>query len=420
MLRAFVAVTLSLSMLITGCGLNLPEFSLPTTAATANPTHQIDVSFTQVGKSLSVRLHNPNLDVGLIRSPFELALIDTSGLVIATAGQGGIPGTAVNTIYHLPPGGEYGLDRISVPNGITVASVELTVLGQWFKWDTVDPPTVTVTDATVLADTGYFGPSVTGRLTLERDGPRNVRVIAFVRTSAGTIASDVTVECAQTGQTRSFEIISIADARGPYSLDSIVAYPTSVTGAGPQVDLDCVSAPASALPTDSSLPTATSTIESPTSSPIPSPTTVTPTVASTSDVSAPRTDQIAHLATVRLGPRDGYDRLVLEFTDLVPGYTIGYRPLPMQEDASGAEIPLPGATTAVRITLTSAVADWDFTNYDYQGPSTVTGDTREVTEARMAGDFEAVLTWVVGLRTETPFRVMVLDSPPRLVIDFQH
>jgi hypothetical protein len=111
---------------------------------------------------------------------------------------------------------------------------------------------------------------------------------------------------------------------------------------------------------------------------------------------------------------------VLEFIDLVPGYTIGYRSLPMREDASGADIPLPGANAAVRITLTSAVADWDFNNYDYQGPSTIAADTSAVTEAKMAGDFEAVLTWVVGLRSETPFRVSVLDGPPRLVIDFQH
>ena len=44
----------------------------------------------------------------------------------------------------------------------------------------------------------------------------------------------------------------------------------------------------------------------------------------------------------------------------------------------------------------------------------------EVTEVKAAGDYEAVLTWVVGLRAKVPFRVLVLDGPPRLVIDFQH
>jgi hypothetical protein len=52
--------------------------------------------------------------------------------------------------------------------------------------------------------------------------------------------------------------------------------------------------------------------------------------------------------------------------------------------------------------------------------STLSADTEAVTEAKAAGDYEAVLTWVVGLRTKVPFRVFVLDGPPRLVVDFQH
>ncbi len=112
--------------------------------------------------------------------------------------------------------------------------------------------------------------------------------------------------------------------------------------------------------------------------------------------------------------------MVLEFTDHVPGYTVGYRPLPARADGSGHEIPLPGANALVQITLTPAVADWDFNNHDYQGPSTVTADTAVVTEAKEAGDFEAVLTWVVGVRAEVPFKVLELEGPPRLVIDFQH
>jgi hypothetical protein len=145
-----------------------------------------------------------------------------------------------------------------------------------------------------------------------------------------------------------------------------------------------------------------------------------PTNASTSDVRAARTGGTGHLAAVRLGPRDGYDRLVLEFTDLVPGYQIGYRPLPIQADPSGTDIPLPGASAAVRITLTSATAaGWSTGERTYFGPSTITADTAVVTEAKAAGDFEAVLSWVVGLRSEVPFLVTVLDGPPRLVVDFQ-
>ncbi len=142
--------------------------------------------------------------------------------------------------------------------------------------------------------------------------------------------------------------------------------------------------------------------------------------ASTADVSVAGSDRMAHLASVRLARNDGFDRLVLEFTDLVPGYTIGYRPLPAQEDASGKEIPLPGANAALRVVLNPATGDgWDNGTRTYSGPSTVTAGTPVVTQTTAAGDFEAVLTWVVGLRSKVPFRVLKFDGPPRLAIDFQ-
>jgi hypothetical protein len=152
----------------------------------------------------------------------------------------------------------------------------------------------------------------------------------------------------------------------------------------------------------------------------PSNTTAPPlTEASTSDVSAPRTSERGHLVAVRMARQNGYDRMVLEFTDLVPGYKIGYRPLPMYQDPSGAEIPLAGANSAVRIELMPATGSGtDPGERTYFGPSTVTGDTAVLTEAKAAGDFEAVLSWVVGLRSEVPFRATVLAEPPRLVIDF--
>jgi len=159
-----------------------------------------------------------------------------------------------------------------------------------------------------------------------------------------------------------------------------------------------------------------------TSTVVPTRTSVAPLPTGTpSDVTAAPTGQMGQLVAVRTAGHDGYDRLVLEFKDGVPGYNIGYRPLPMQQDASGADIPLPGAKTALQIALIPATASgWGNGERTYFGPSTVTGDTKVVTAAKAAGDFEAVLTWVVGLRSEVPFSVEVLAGPPRLVIDFRH
>lgn len=142
--------------------------------------------------------------------------------------------------------------------------------------------------------------------------------------------------------------------------------------------------------------------------------------ASTADVHADPSGDMAHLAGVRMAGQDGYDRLVLEFADRVPGYTIGYRPLPAHEDASGFEIPLPGAGAVLQMSLTPATASgWGGGAQSYSGPWELTSDTVSVTQLRSAGDFEAVLTWVAGVRTQEPFRVQVLDSPPRLVVDVQ-
>ena len=143
--------------------------------------------------------------------------------------------------------------------------------------------------------------------------------------------------------------------------------------------------------------------------------------ADTADVHADPSGDIAHLAAVRLAGQDGYDRLVLEFTDRVPGYTVGYRPLPAHEDASGFEIPLPGAQALLELSLTPATAaGWAGGPPTYAGPSTLSADTASVTEVKSAGDFEAVLTWVVGVRAQEPFLVRALDDPPRLVVDIAH
>jgi hypothetical protein len=145
-----------------------------------------------------------------------------------------------------------------------------------------------------------------------------------------------------------------------------------------------------------------------------------PLSAGTEPVSKASTGDIAHLVAVRLDPEDRYDTLVLEFADRIPGYTIGYQPLPARADASGFEIPLPGANNLVQITLNPATADgWAGGQRTYFGPSAVSADTEVVTEAKAAGDFEATLTWVVGLRSEVPFRVQELQDPPRIEVDFK-
>ena len=95
-----------------------------------------------------------------------------------------------------------------------------------------------------------------------------------------------------------------------------------------------------------------------------------------SDVREVRSGDTAHLVEVRLAGNDGFDRLVLEFADRVPGYTVGYRPLPARADGSGDEIPLPGASATVKVALNPATGGgWSGDTRTYFGPSTVAANT---------------------------------------------
>jgi hypothetical protein len=59
----------------------------------------------------------------------------------------------------------------------------------------------------------------------------------------------------------------------------------------------------------------------------------------------------------------------------------------------------------------------------YEGPRRISGSdtgTSVVREVVRTGDFEAVLTWAIGLEDRVDFRVLTLDDPPRLVVDFRN
>jgi hypothetical protein len=142
----------------------------------------------------------------------------------------------------------------------------------------------------------------------------------------------------------------------------------------------------------------------------------------TSPVSVPSSASgIAYLLHVRLAGQPGFDRLVFEFQgDDLPGYDIAYVEPPIREDASGNPVTVDGeAFLQVRMEPASGV---DLRGEEvveiYQGPKRVSASgTHVVDEVVETGDFEANLTWVVGLGERVPFRVDTLSSPPRLVVE---
>lgn len=205
-----------------------------TSEPTPTPTPEAEVvapdivGFLQHGSSLSVRLHNPNEGHGLIRSPFELTILDESGGIIAVEGSSGLPGASCCTIYQLPPGGDYGLNVFMRPDTPAIGSLELTIPGDpWVEWSAVEPPMTTVEGATLQAQ---FSLTVTGRVSVDQPGPFNVRVFGFADTAAGQIVIADVVECVTAGTPRAFEVSAFNTEPIDATLAEVIAYTTTVPG----------------------------------------------------------------------------------------------------------------------------------------------------------------------------------------------
>ena len=140
----------------------------------------------------------------------------------------------------------------------------------------------------------------------------------------------------------------------------------------------------------------------------------------TSAPAPPGANEVALLTQVRVAAQAGADRVVFEFVDnQLPGYDIAYIDGPARADGSGDVVDVEGdALLQVRFEPASGV-DLRGGTFEptYTGPRRLAGDTEVVTEVVRTGDFEANLTWVIGVEREVPFRVEVLDAPPRVVID---
>ena len=130
----------------------------------------------------------------------------------------------------------------------------------------------------------------------------------------------------------------------------------------------------------------------------------------------------ALLTAVRAARHEGYDRIVFEFANEIPGYDVRYVQPPVRQDGSGAAVPVNGAHL-LRIKMENAL-DADLTKPSaprtYTGPQRFDPHTPEIAELVRTGGFEAVLTWVAGLRDRVDFRVTTLRSPPRLVVDVRN
>jgi hypothetical protein len=138
---------------------------------------------------------------------------------------------------------------------------------------------------------------------------------------------------------------------------------------------------------------------------------------------APASIAAIFLTDVKLEARECSDRVAFTFRDhgsALPGYTVSYEPesTAKVEDASGRHIEVAGtAFLVVRLmgVMTAEISGEDVTP-TYTGPRRIPGgETRFVREVVKTGDFEAMVTWVIGVDGKRPFTATATDS--RLVIE---
>ncbi len=132
----------------------------------------------------------------------------------------------------------------------------------------------------------------------------------------------------------------------------------------------------------------------------------------------------AVLRAIRTADHGTYDRVVFEFDRPFGGYTVKYVSA-LTEDPTGDPVELAGgAVLAVNIqgaTLDNSFqTDGSNPRATYGGPRQLTPNLPAVKEVADAGDFEAVLTFGIGVASKTGFRVLRLSSPDRLVVDVAH
>jgi hypothetical protein len=123
------------------------------------------------------------------------------------------------------------------------------------------------------------------------------------------------------------------------------------------------------------------------------------------------------LVAVRAGRHAGFDRVVFEFRGDVPATRRIRYVDQLTEDASGEPVSLAGGAN-LEVVFDGANA------HDDRGRPTVSprhfspGFTA-LKEVARTGDFEAVVSYGLGVDQQRPFTVSTLSGPSRLVIDIQ-
>jgi hypothetical protein len=100
-----------------------------------------------------------------------------------------------------------------------------------------------------------------------------------------------------------------------------------------------------------------------------------------------------------------------------PGYKVEYKAGPFAEDGSGAPVTVGGKYFLVVRFEPAAGFDLNTGVATYQGPKSIKpSGVPHVVELREIGDFEGVVTWVIGLDAVRPVEATASAQPPTLTL----
>jgi hypothetical protein len=128
---------------------------------------------------------------------------------------------------------------------------------------------------------------------------------------------------------------------------------------------------------------------------------------------------IANIIDVAYATHSDYDRVVFEFEQGTPELTLDRATPPFTADGSGLPITVDGESF-LRLTMRGGTKQTDEGTSSYDGPTDFDPGLPALVDLVEGGDFERQSTWYLGLSSEACVRVLLLDGPPRLVIDVEH
>jgi hypothetical protein len=133
----------------------------------------------------------------------------------------------------------------------------------------------------------------------------------------------------------------------------------------------------------------------------------------TADASA---DASVTVTDIRIGRHDGFDRVVLEVGGTgTPGWNAQYVDA-ANSQGSGEPIDVAGGAV-LQVTLTGVGYPYDTGLSEFSSSPVKGQGTEVVTEAFYDATFEGSSVTFVGTTERTPFRVYLLDSPTRVVLE---